>query len=122
MPQTPSAHWADINTQRSFMHDMAKRLGLTDQDWHKVTVKSVVQCGGAGLLERYNSLSQLLTTVLPQYKQVCTEMILYNMQELQLSKVEDLLNVPRAYLHDPKLVLRQHDGSIAKCTQYYPRK
>ncbi len=67
--QVPRGHWDDISNQRAFMDELAKKLNIHDkEDWYKVSVKMVKQCGGAGVLSKYkDSVIELITSVYKEY-------------------------------------------------------
>ncbi len=51
------------------MDELAKKLNIIDkEEWYKITIKTIQQNGGSGLLSKYNgSPRKLLTTVYPEY-------------------------------------------------------
>ncbi len=51
------------------MENLAKRLNIRDQEgWYSLTLNTLKQNGGYGLLQKYNgSPSKLLTNVYPEY-------------------------------------------------------
>ncbi len=81
------------------MDQLAKKLNITDQTaWNQLTIKTVLQNGGASLLYIYRgSLSKLLSSVYPEYKQACRNFVHTIMQDLKLSKVQDVATVPLEY-------------------------
>ncbi len=68
-PRVPSRYWNDIHNQRSFMDNLAKTLHIDNQDdWYRMSIKTITQHGGAGMLAKHNnSCFKLLTTVYPEY-------------------------------------------------------
>jgi len=66
--RVPQHYWSSIENQRSFLHRLGEKLGVSDKDgWYKVTTKMVVDNGGSGLLRRYNdSISAMLGAVYPR--------------------------------------------------------
>ncbi len=62
-------YWDHFANQRSFMKNLAKKLGITsDEGWYTVTTKLFHQHGGQGLLNKYNnSVIKLLSAIFPQY-------------------------------------------------------
>ncbi len=55
------------------------------------------QNGGRSLLDKHNSISSLLSTVYPEYRESCRKLVLQIVDELKLSKPEEVINVPREY-------------------------
>ncbi len=95
-------YWSDVGNQRAFLDDMAKKLNLTDHERHNITSQMVLQHGGFQLLKKYDySLSKLLTTLYPEYKQMCRTFVMHAIHDLNLKKVEDLVNVPLEYPYRP---------------------
>ncbi len=78
---------------------MATKLGITSiEGWYQITFTTMLEQGAAGLTKRYNnSVSKLLTTIYPEYKQRCRDFVNQVVRNLQLSKVEEVLNVPQEY-------------------------
>ncbi len=104
----PRKHWNTIANQRSFLDNIAKQLNITDpQGWVKVPKKVLQELGGHTLLTRYHSMSKLLMTVYPEYKQSCRDFVMSVVHELKLKSVEDVLKVPLEYPHllDSSVVL-----------------
>ncbi len=97
--RAPRGRWSDPQQQREFMDNLAKQLHITShEDWHKVTHDILRQHGATGLLNRYNgSFSKLLTTLYPEYKKACRDLIMSIVTELKLSKVQDVVDVPIEY-------------------------
>ncbi len=64
-----TGHWDDINNQRSFLNNLAKKLNINDlSGWYKITQYILEEQGGGGLVRKYNgSPSKLLQTVYPEY-------------------------------------------------------
>ncbi len=92
-------YWNKLTNQRDFMQQLQIKLSITDHEaWDKVTTANLLQHGGRSLLDKYNgSLSKLLTTVLPEYRQACRERLIRTARDLKLPKVEDLITVPLEY-------------------------
>ncbi len=70
-------------------------------------------------MSKYNNcVSKLLSTVFPEYKQACRDVVLQLKKDLKLEKVEDLIEVPLDHIksRQPDL-LRQYNYSIAKSTE-----
>lgn len=69
--QAPRNYWASLENQRAFLEDLAKKIGLKENDmsgWYKVTNKVVFDNGGHGLLDQYDgNLPRLLQAVYPDY-------------------------------------------------------
>ncbi len=80
------------------MDDLAKKLNIADfEGWYKIKIKTLEEHGGAALLKKYSVVSKLLTAVYPEYQKACRESVMKLVNNLKLSKVEDLLNVPHEY-------------------------
>ncbi len=128
----PRGHWNNLATQRSFMDKILKKLNITmdNHSWHKITVSSVQQHGGSGLLKKYkDSLGSMLATVYPEYKQFCRLFAMNVVRDMKLATLEDLIHIPLQYpptmmmpltlLSDVapgSRLLKQHDNSIHKRT------
>lgn len=78
--QVPRNFWDSIENQRSFLSDLSKKLSLGfDSDvqidsrknyeaWYKVSSHTILDSGGATLLNRYQgSVSKLLVNVFPEF-------------------------------------------------------
>ncbi len=81
------------------MNEVIQKLHITDKEgWFSITHKTLAHHGAGGILTRYDgSVSKLLAHVFPEYKQACRETVQNMVNELKLSKVEDLLHVPIEY-------------------------
>ncbi len=128
--QVQRGYWNSVANQRLFMDSIASQLNITNvSGWSYITSTSVQQYGGATLLQKYKgSLSKLLVSVYPEYKQFCRDCAMIMVQDLKLSKPDDLVHVPTEYLQSlyklisisvvkrylPQL-LPQYDHSIKKC-------
>ena len=70
--KVPQAYWKSLENQRGFMEDLGRRLGFKEGDmeaWHGVTLKILIDHGGKGILQRYNSsLPKLFQSVFPEYE------------------------------------------------------
>ncbi len=69
--QTSSSYYLlDINHQKTFLHELAKKLNInTPESWYKVTESLLIQHGGSELLSQHNdSLIKLLSAVYPEYQ------------------------------------------------------
>ncbi len=92
----PKGYWGDLSYQRAFLEKIVQTShlpGITS-----LTKSILRQNGAGGLLHRYNtSVSKLLATVYPEYRQLCRDSVTRLVNQLKLSKVEDLLQVPRKY-------------------------
>ncbi len=96
----PTGYWNDITNQRSFISDVVQELKIGDQEgWYsRLTCATLRKHGGSGLLEKYNgSTSKLLTTLYPEYRQKCRNLVEAIMHDMKLSKMEDLIGVPVQY-------------------------
>ncbi len=95
----PKGHWNLISNQQSFMTNLAKKLNISDpKDWFKITMATMHQHGGGGLLDKYDfSLCKLLSSVQPDYMKVCRESVSRIAREMKV-RVEDLVNIPKEYL------------------------
>ncbi len=93
-------HWSEIDNQRHFMNAIASKLQISDpRDWYKITCKCMLQQkGGSGLLAKYKgSMSKLLATLYPEYRQACRDTVCSIVHDLKLARVEDLIHVPLQY-------------------------
>ncbi len=72
------------------------KLEITSVDeWHKISTKLLQQHGGTGLLNKYGgSFIKLLTTLYPEYKKFCRDMMLKLANEMKLSRMEDIVQIP----------------------------
>eukprot|EP01121_Diplochlamys_sp_Union-15-3_P001783 TRINITY_DN11551_c0_g1_i1.p1 TRINITY_DN11551_c0_g1~~TRINITY_DN11551_c0_g1_i1.p1 ORF type:complete len:459 (+),score=59.77 TRINITY_DN11551_c0_g1_i1:87-1463(+) len=64
--QVPYNYWQNVDNHRLFFDDLGKSLGIkVQEDWYKITQKSIVNHGGKYLLARYYNGSpvQAITTV-----------------------------------------------------------
>ncbi len=63
-----------------------------------MTTKTLRKHGAYGLLSKYDSsVSKMLTTIYPEYQQAIRNSVMQIVKQLQLSKVEDLLDVNPEY-------------------------
>lgn len=67
----PQHYWKDEEHQRSFMIELAAKLGIKEGDmdaWYKVTYDEIVDNGGSFILTSHNSsVSALLKMVFPEH-------------------------------------------------------
>ncbi len=105
----PHGHWNHLHHQHSFMSSLAQSLNITSaNDWLKVNQGAILKHGGAGLLAKYsNSLSKILTTLVPEYKEMCRSFIMKVKQDLQLETMQDVVNVPFEYQNKERKVTIQ---------------
>ncbi len=91
--------WSTIDNQLSFMDELSKKLNLTSTEaWFGLTSTTMRQHGGRSLMIKYNdSLSKLLSTLLPEYKKACQDFVMEIKDELKLDNVADVLRVPGEY-------------------------
>ncbi len=83
------------------MDELAKKLNIADPvQWKTKSTHTLQQNGAYGMLNRYNSMGHLLTTVYPEYKQACRDFVLNVVRDLKLNSVKDILTVPIEYLQD----------------------
>ncbi len=96
-PSLPRGYWNAVSNQRAFMDDLAMKLNISDTPgWLNVTARSLQHQGGATLLDKYHgSLSKLLSTVYPEYKQICRDLMVKMSHDL---KLQDVSHIPVAYL------------------------
>ncbi len=93
-------YWNDISHQQFFIEGLVKQLDIRDQEgWFKVTHKTIKEHGGASLMQRYKSIGKMLSTLSPEYNQMCRQVVLDIVRDLQLEKVEDILDLPLRYQH-----------------------
>ncbi len=98
IPQLPKEHWYHLENHHSFIHHMCEELNITQQqEWFKISQHTLQQYGSARLMKYYGSIGKLLTTLSPQYKQICREFVFKMMNEWKLSKVEDTIKIPMEY-------------------------
>lgn len=88
-------HWQDIDNQRTFMDELLKKLKYPELSFITTTV--IIQNGGSTLLRLYGSIYKLLTSIYPEYKEYTRQLIFKIMNDLKISKVEDILNIPIEY-------------------------
>ncbi len=95
----PHEHSISIAEQRHILDALAQQSTINEpQVWFKITASLLHRHGQSALLPRYdNSLSQLLASVYPEYKQACRELLMNTIQEWKLNGVLDALNVPIQY-------------------------
>ncbi len=63
-----------------------------------MTVKTLEKHGGASLIHKYNSSPRkLLSAVEPKYKESIRESLLKIAKDLNIEKVEDLVNISKEY-------------------------
>ncbi len=88
-------HWNEISNQKAFLDDLAKKLNLHyPEEWCTITRKTFQQYGGRGLLQKYNdSVSKLLISVNPSYKQMCRNFVMNIVQDMKLSSPVDVVNM-----------------------------
>ncbi len=100
------------------MDNIAKKLNILDAlDWQHVTIQTLKQQKAYYLVKKYGfSLSKLLGSIYPEYKQACRAAIIKTLHDLNMS-VQDLPRIPLSYIHmrEPKL-FRQHGNSITTRT------
>ncbi len=95
----PRGYWDDINNQRTFITQLAKKLSITNEEgWYNITHKTLQEHGGAGLINHYESLSKLLTTLCPEYTQMCRTLVMKIVHDLKLAQVKDVISLPKQYL------------------------
>ncbi len=103
----PHGYWNNVKRHTDFMNE---------KQWSDVTTSSLVQSGASGLRSKYESLSHMMISLVPSYKEMCREFVHEVMRDLKLSKVEEVITVPTEYLKSrAPLLMRQHDHSITKC-------
>jgi hypothetical protein len=66
---SPRNFWNDPKNVRKFLDWAGKQLGVTEyNDWHRITIKEIVEIGGKSLLRSTNfSLSQILNIAYPEH-------------------------------------------------------
>src|SRR5690349_16624885 len=65
----PAGLWSDPQNYRKFLDWLGKRLAFnTIEDWYKLTKDDVVRYGGNGLLKRYPSVPQLVTSIYTEHQ------------------------------------------------------
>jgi hypothetical protein len=62
-------YWSNLTNQRDFMDKAFCQLQLTSlDDWYRVTIRDIEQCGGHGLLNHHNhSLVKALQAIYPHH-------------------------------------------------------
>ncbi len=92
-------YWDAISNHNAFMAELAQKLNITDvKGWKHLTKRSLVKHGGQTLLRKHDgSLSKLLTTLCPEYKTMCKDFVQSVMNDMKLSKVEDITTIPLKY-------------------------
>ncbi len=94
----PRGYWLNASHRISFMNDIVQKLNIKEpRDLFRVTNTIVIQNEGGGLLSQYGSISKMVMSMFPEYKTTCRSLIFQLVQELKLSKVEDLLNISKEY-------------------------
>ncbi len=96
-------YWDNLSSQRTFMDNLAKKLGIVDMEgWYSITAKTLQMNGGSTLARKYNgSVFKMLAILYPEYKQACRDFVMNIVKELKLSKVEDVIQVPLEYQSSP---------------------
>ncbi len=64
-----SSVWDDINHQRAFLQQLARKLNIkTHEQWYSISQSIFMQHGGGELLSKYNdSLVLLFRSLYPEY-------------------------------------------------------
>ncbi len=93
-------YWNNFDNHKAFLDDLARKLNITTpQGWFSIRNPTLIERGGGGLLRKYNgSLSRLLSTVYPEYRQTCKQALMQLAHDLNTNSVKDLLYVGREYL------------------------
>jgi len=65
----PQNYWSYLENQQAFFDDLADKLKIQKyEDWYNVSIQSIFEHGGRGMLGRYNgSLIKALATVYPNH-------------------------------------------------------
>lgn len=65
--ENPSDYWKSEQNQRKFLDGLQKKLNIqSPRDWGNITIQNVIDNGGSGLLNHYNSsLFQALQRIYP---------------------------------------------------------
>ncbi len=102
LPDTPSRY-----SERAFMDELAAKLNVTKpSDWLKVTTTSLQQQGASSLIKKYNgSLTKLLTTIYPEYKQVCRDAVMKMVKDMKVNNVQELVHIPVEYHKGHQLLI-----------------
>ncbi len=81
------------------MDYVVKKLNITDiEGFQKITISTIHEFGGAGLLPKYQqSLDKLLISMFPEYKKACIDSVMRLVNNLKLNKIEDVINISSEY-------------------------
>ncbi len=106
----PRHYWDDFFRHRSFMHELAEKLNISDtKGLYSLTSQMIRLHGGNSLLEKYNgSVSKLLAAVYPSYKHSCRELVMNVMKDLKMKKVDDLVHAPVEYPYTTNLIFQSY--------------
>ncbi len=98
--KNPLGYWNDTTKHKPFLDDLAKKLNFIDlRGWHTLSRSILQEHGGYGLVQKYEgSISKMLTSVYPEYKDACREEVIRIVHDRNLSKVEELVKVSTEYL------------------------
>ncbi len=103
-----------INDKDRFSHlHLLRYQWKNDQDTHRALVDAIVakfgdftqitssmileQDGGSEVLKKYGSVGKVLVTMFPEYGQAGKREVLRMVQQWKMSKVQDLIHVPKEY-------------------------
>ena len=51
----PHSYWSELKNQKKFFDSLANEAKITRlEDWYQISRDKVRECGGGGLLDRYN--------------------------------------------------------------------
>jgi hypothetical protein len=63
----PRGYWSDKENQKNFMDWLGKELGFEDMDdWYNISLKDLEESGARRLLDKYNSLFNLVSSIYPE--------------------------------------------------------
>ncbi len=102
MTRVPRSYWEDVSSHRPFVNSIFKRMTVHDvKDFPKVLTSEFLQAGGASgrtLFRIYNcSLTKMLASLYPEYRQLCRDFLNDVIKENNLAKVEDITTLPIEY-------------------------
>jgi len=62
-------YWSNEENHKDFMDWLGKELNFKKMDdWYNISQKAIGENGGGSLLNKYNSLFNLVSSIYPQYK------------------------------------------------------
>ncbi len=91
----PNGYWDSISNQRHFLDEFMQKNQIKQI---QITTTLLQKHGGSGVLTKYGgSVVKMLSTLYPDYKQMCRDWVVNVVHELKLKNTEDIVNVPQEY-------------------------